>query len=182
MRRSAWASPPTSSPLAKSIGGGLPLAAFGGKREVMEVVVDGRMAHLGTYNGNPLVMAAAKAVAEVCTPEAIDGAERSTCARSTPSTPSSTSTSCRPTPCIGQGLRHLVDVAGAQLPRLQGHRLRPRPSWLRGVNRGVLAPPGLDEQWLISLTHTDEDMATLVDDFPHPRRGDCAADRRGCDG
>ena len=61
--------------LAKSIGGGFPLAAFGGKREVMEVVVDGRMAHFGTYNGNPLVMAAARAVDELCTQEALDGAE-----------------------------------------------------------------------------------------------------------
>ena len=61
--------------LAKSIGGGLPLAAFGGKREVMEVVVDGRMAHFGTYNGNPLVMAAAKAVDEICTHEALADAE-----------------------------------------------------------------------------------------------------------
>ena len=61
--------------LAKSIGGGLPLAAFGGKREVMEVVVDGRMAHFGTYNGNPLVMAAARAVDEICTHEALDAVE-----------------------------------------------------------------------------------------------------------
>ena len=61
--------------LAKSIGGGLPLAAFGGKGEIMEVVVDGRMAHFGTYNGNPLVMAAAKAVDELCTQEALDAAE-----------------------------------------------------------------------------------------------------------
>ena len=61
--------------LAKSIGGGLPLAAFGGTAEVMQVVVDGRMAHFGTYNGNPLVMAAAEAVDEVCTQEALDAAE-----------------------------------------------------------------------------------------------------------
>ena len=61
--------------LAKSIGGGLPLAAFGGTREVMEVVTDGRMAHFGTYNGNPLVMAAAAAVDEICTPEALAAAE-----------------------------------------------------------------------------------------------------------
>ena len=38
-------------------------------------------------------------------------------------------------------------------------------SWLWGVNRGILTPPGLDEQWLVSLAHTDDDMATLVDDF-----------------
>ena len=61
--------------LAKSIGGGLPLAAFGGRQEVMQVVVDGRMHHFGTYNGNPLVMAAARAVDEICTRDALQGAE-----------------------------------------------------------------------------------------------------------
>lgn len=48
--------------LAKSIGGGLPLGAFGGKREYMDQITMGRVLHLGTYNGNPLCMAAAKAV------------------------------------------------------------------------------------------------------------------------
>ncbi len=54
--------------LAKSIGGGLPLAAFGGREEVMACITDGRMAHFGTYNGNPLVVAAAVAVDEIATP------------------------------------------------------------------------------------------------------------------
>ena len=75
-------SSPTWVTLAKSIGGGLPLAAFGGKREVMEVVVDGRMAHFGTYNGNAPGMAAAEAVDELCTHEAwrAAGAGESRCA------------------------------------------------------------------------------------------------------
>ena len=38
-------------------------------------------------------------------------------------------------------------------------------SWLWGVNRHILTPPGLDEQWLVSLAHTHEDMAALVSDF-----------------
>ena len=38
-------------------------------------------------------------------------------------------------------------------------------SWLWGVNRGVLTPPGLDEQWLVSLAHTQEDMDGLVAHF-----------------
>ena len=61
--------------LAKSIGGGLPLAAFGGRAEVMQAVVDNRMAHFGTYNGNPLVMAAAIAVDELATEAAVGKAE-----------------------------------------------------------------------------------------------------------
>ena len=61
-RRRPWRGPrlgvkPDLITLAKSIGGGLPLAAFGGTEEVMQVVVDNRMAHFGTYNGNPLCMA-----------------------------------------------------------------------------------------------------------------------------
>ena len=38
-------------------------------------------------------------------------------------------------------------------------------SWLWGVNRRILTPPGLDEQWLVSIAHTPADMALLVDDF-----------------
>ena len=61
--------------LAKSIGGGLPLGAFGGKREYMDTITNGQVVHLGTYNGNPLCMAAAKAVLrEVCTREATQSA------------------------------------------------------------------------------------------------------------
>jgi glutamate-1-semialdehyde 2,1-aminomutase len=29
--------------------------------------------------------------------------------------------------------------------------------WIHGINRGVLLPPGLDEQWLISVMHTDDE-------------------------
>ena len=53
--------------LAKSIGGGFPIGAFGGRREFMDLITAGRVLHLGTYNGNPLVMAAARAtLAEAC--------------------------------------------------------------------------------------------------------------------
>ena len=38
-------------------------------------------------------------------------------------------------------------------------------SWLWGVNRGILTPPGLDGRWPVSLVTTDEDMSTLVEDF-----------------
>ena len=41
--------------LAKSIGGGLPLAAFGASREVMDPIVQYKVFHGGTYNTNPMV-------------------------------------------------------------------------------------------------------------------------------
>ena len=57
--------------LAKALGGGLPSGAIGGSDEVMEVVEDGTVYQVGTYNGNPLVMAAARAnLLEVMTADA----------------------------------------------------------------------------------------------------------------
>ena len=57
--------------LAKALGGGVPTGAIGGNDEVMSVVEDGSVYQVGTYNGNPLGMAATRAnLLEVLTPEA----------------------------------------------------------------------------------------------------------------
>src|SRR5271165_5071818 len=50
--------------LAKTLGGGLPSGAIGGNEQVMSVVEDGSVYQVGTYNGNPLTMAAARASLE----------------------------------------------------------------------------------------------------------------------
>ena len=58
--------------LAKALGGGLPSGAIGGTEEVdVRSSTDGTVYQVGTYNGNPLVMAAARAnLLEVMTPDA----------------------------------------------------------------------------------------------------------------
>lgn len=154
--------------LAKSIGGGLPLAAFGGKREIMEVVVDGRMAHFGTYNGNPLVMAAARAVDEICTQEALDAAEAMN-NRAMDTIDEIIAAHELPAHTVGLGVKGCVTWAATPVRNYRDYKATDfglaELSWLWGVNRGVLTPPGLDEQWLVSLAHTDDDMAILVDDF-----------------
>ena len=47
--------------LAKALGGGVPCGAIGGTAEVMEAIADGTYEQVGTFNGNPLTMAAARA-------------------------------------------------------------------------------------------------------------------------
>ena len=37
--------------------------------------------------------------------------------------------------------------------------------WIHGINRGVLLPPGLDEQWLISVMHDEADAMRYADVF-----------------
>lgn len=154
--------------LAKSIGGGLPLAAFGGKREVMEVVVDGRMAHFGTYNGNPLVMAAAKAVDEICTPESLAAAEAVN-VRALQAIDAIIDEYELPAHTVGLGVKGCVTWSTTPVRNYRDYKATDfalaELSWLWGVNRGILTPPGLDEQWLVSLVTTDEDMSTLVEDF-----------------
>ena len=52
--------------LGKVIGGGLPAAAFGGRRELMEYIAPaGPVYQAGTLSGNPLAMAAGLATLEV---------------------------------------------------------------------------------------------------------------------
>ncbi|GIL36147.1 aspartate aminotransferase family protein [Phycicoccus sp. DTK01] len=152
--------------LAKSIGGGLPLAAFGGRREVMEVVVDGRMAHFGTYNGNPLVMAAAKAVDEICTPEALAATEAIN-VRALSAIDDVIDTFELPAHTVGLGVKGCVTWSTAPVRTYRDYKATDfamaELSWLWGVNRNILTPPGLDEQWLVSLAHTDEDMNLLVE-------------------
>src|SRR5205823_1108802 len=43
--------------VSKSIGGGLPLGAFGGRRDVMELLRPDGVTQVGTFSGNPLAMA-----------------------------------------------------------------------------------------------------------------------------
>ena len=63
--------------LAKALGGGIPCGAVGGTAEVMSAITDGRYDQVGTFNGNPLTMAAARAVlGEVLTPQSYVAAER----------------------------------------------------------------------------------------------------------
>jgi glutamate-1-semialdehyde 2,1-aminomutase len=49
---------PDLTTLAKALGAGFPVAAFGGRREIMEMAADGRTMHGGTYNSSPLACAA----------------------------------------------------------------------------------------------------------------------------
>jgi glutamate-1-semialdehyde 2,1-aminomutase len=38
-------------------------------------------------------------------------------------------------------------------------------SFLWSVNHDIMSPPGLDEQWLISFAHKQEEIDFMVDDF-----------------
>ncbi|HZS91892.1 MAG TPA: aspartate aminotransferase family protein [Chloroflexota bacterium] len=62
---------------AKAIAAGFPLSAIAGRREVMDVIACGAVRHSGSYNGNPISMAAADAaLQELCRPGVFDHLNR----------------------------------------------------------------------------------------------------------
>jgi glutamate-1-semialdehyde 2,1-aminomutase len=148
--------------LAKSIGGGLPLGAFGGTPEVMNGITEGKVLHLGTYNGNPLVMAAAKAVlADVCTPEAThEAVERNR--RYLNAIDEIIAKADLPAHTVQFGAKGCLTWSPDPVRNYRDYKATDFDvafaQWLWGINRGLLLPPGLDEQWLISVLHTDGDV------------------------
>ncbi len=64
---------PDLTTMGKVIGGGMPIGAFGGRRDVMDVLAPlGPVYQAGTLSGNPVATAAGLAVLELLTPEAYD--------------------------------------------------------------------------------------------------------------
>lgn len=156
--------------LAKALGGGVPCGAIGGTDEVMSAISDGRYDQVGTFNGNPLTMAAARAVlTEVLTPESYTAAERlgrTMFERGRAVLAEQGYPACgyvfgfkgslvihdRPATNYREFLE--IDTAVSHLRYLIQH------------NNGVfLAPWAKTESWTLSVAHTEADGQRLVDNL-----------------
>ena len=154
--------------LAKSIGGGLTLAAFGGKQKYMDYVTNGKMAHFGTFNGNPLAMAGVRAVDKICNAETLAAAEALN--RQALERISEIIDEYQlPAHTVGFGVKGCITWSIAPVRNYRDYKATDfavaELSWLWSLNRGIITPPGLDEQWLISLAHGQREIDILVEDF-----------------
>ena len=155
--------------LAKSIGGGFPVGAFGGRADLMEHITDGTVLHLGTYNGNPLVMAAVKAtLTEACTREVVaETVDRNH--RLVEACQSIIDDSGIPAHTVEFGAKGCITWSRERVRNYRDYKATDFDlafaQWIHGINRGVLLPPGLDEQWLISVMHSDGDAMRYADVF-----------------
>jgi len=75
---------------------------------------------------------------------------------------------CRPTLCssvrrvASRGPPNPFAITAITRPPISIWRFA---QWIHGINRGILLPPGLDEQWLISIMHTESDAMRYADVF-----------------
>jgi glutamate-1-semialdehyde 2,1-aminomutase len=154
--------------LAKSIGGGLPLAAFGGKKKYMDYVTNGKMAHFGTFNGNPLAMAGIRAIDRICTDEAMAKAEAFNM-QALDRISAIIDEFELPAHTVGFGVKGCVTWSKTAVRNYRDYKATDfgiaEAHWLFSLNRGIITPPGLDEQWLISLAHGQAEIDLLVEDF-----------------
>jgi glutamate-1-semialdehyde 2,1-aminomutase len=156
--------------LAKAIGGGLSTAAIGGTEVVMDHITSGHYDQVGTFNGNPLAMAAAgAALTEVLTPPAyrhldrlqrrmVDGVEQVIARAGLPAhvvaVGAKGCVTFSPTP-----VRNYRDFLAIDDRWSHCH-------WLYQHNGGVFLPPwGKAEQWLLSAQHTGDDVDRFLANF-----------------
>jgi glutamate-1-semialdehyde 2,1-aminomutase len=151
--------------LAKAIAGGLPAAAFGGRADLMFQIEQG-VSQQGTYNGNPLIAhVGLVTLREILTPEAygylaglaqrlVDGCELAIRTYGIPAhTVNLDAKGCvsyRPTPM--RNYRDFLDTR----PELFAASY----PWL--LNRGIFMTPGDEEQWTLSVQHSDADIDHYV--------------------
>jgi glutamate-1-semialdehyde 2,1-aminomutase len=153
--------------MGKIIGGGLPAAAFGGSRELMERIAPaGDVYQAGTLSGNPLAVAAALA-----TLRELDDAAYERLAATTEA--------------LADGMRAAAQASGRtvqvhSLPGLMTVFFSERPvrnymtaarcdtdaygAWCRALlERGVYPPPSQFEAWFPSLAHGDGEVRQTLE-------------------
>ena len=153
--------------LAKSLGGGLPSGAIGGTDEVMRVVEDGSVYQVGTFNGNPLSMAAARTnLEEVLTPTAYEYLDRlneriiAGCSRviEDHALPGY-AIGIAAKGCVTFSTERIVDYATFKAN--QDGELTDL-AWLYSMNRGIFMTPGREEEWTLSVAHDDDAVDRYV--------------------
>ena len=182
--------------LAKSIGGGIPIGAFGGRREVMAVIetLEGsqhfagmggavgtgiehstipsgatRVAHLGTFNGNPLSMTAGLVtLTRILTKDAYRRLH-AMADRLTAGSQAVLDEFGLPGYAINVGPKGCVMFTPGRVTNYRDFIGLDAELWAASffylANRGILLPPGPDDQWTLSVQHTDADIDRYLEVF-----------------
>jgi glutamate-1-semialdehyde 2,1-aminomutase len=157
---------PDLTTLGKIIGGGMPIGAYGGRADLMELVApSGPVYQAGTLSGHPLSMVAGVATLAELTAERYDSLERTAAA-------------------LGEGLRGAAHDAGRAVAIVRVGSLltvffRPNPpidaaealasdraAYARFfgamLDQGILLPPSQFEAWFVCLAHGTAEIAATV--------------------
>jgi glutamate-1-semialdehyde 2,1-aminomutase len=153
--------------LGKVIGGGLPVGAYGGKREIMEQIApSGPIYQAGTLSGNPLAMTAGLETLKQLTPETYKEFERK----------ADILEAGLKAAAEKYGIPHTINRAGSMIGIFftnenvinyeiaKTSNLEFFASYYREMaNEGVFLPPSQFEGLFLSTAHTDEDLQKTIE-------------------
>jgi glutamate-1-semialdehyde 2,1-aminomutase len=145
------------------VGGGFPVAAIGGSREVMELVADGRYSHSGTYNSNAIAAAAVVAALEELAAPGVYQRLFEVGARLRDGMNELIGELEIPARSVGVGPLFQTWFTDRAIRNYRDAERHARPDrftvfWHGMLQRGVLFHPGQFENLFVSTAHTDEDV------------------------
>ncbi len=153
--------------LAKATGGGTPIGAILGTEEIMAQIEDGTVAQIGTFNGNPLTMAAAEAALF----GVLDGAAYDRLDQIGARILAGCQDVCDryglPAYSIGVASKGCVMFADERVVDYRSYIAHFDDGlnylgWLYHMVNGVYMTPGADEQWTLSVMHSDAEVDHYV--------------------
>src|SRR5579884_3496708 len=158
---------PDLTTLGKIIGGGLPVGAYGGRRDLMEQLAPtGPVYQAGTLSGNPLAMIAGLANLEplaaapfyadlAAKTDSLATGLRQAAAQSSANISINAVTGMLTVFFTADPVR---DLAGAE----RADTARYARFFHAMLNRGIYLPPSQFEAWMVSAAHTDEDIERTI--------------------
>jgi len=163
----------------KVIGGGMPLAALGGRADVMDHLAPlGPVYQAGTLSGNPVAVAAGTATLRLATPEVYATLDRV-------ADEIATATSAA---LSAEGVAHSLQRAGSlfsfvfseQVPKdyddvRAADTWRYPPFFHAMLDAGVSLPPSVFEAWFVTAAHDERAISRVLDALPAAARAAAAA-------
>jgi glutamate-1-semialdehyde 2,1-aminomutase len=159
---------PDLSVFAKGLGGGFPVAALGGRRDIMALVSDGTVSMAGTYAGNTIAVAAAHAALDELTAPGMYENIYARCERLFDGLGRILQDAKLPAHVVGVGpvlqvwfSEHPIHNYRDAAQYASHEKFR---SWWEGMfDRGVLFHPHAYENLFVSFAHTDDDIEKTLD-------------------
>ncbi|QUW18052.1 glutamate-1-semialdehyde 2,1-aminomutase [Agrococcus sp. Marseille-Q4369] len=163
----------------KVIGGGMPLAAVGGRRDLMELLAPlGPVYQAGTLSGNPVAVAAGLTTLRLATDDVYRRLDAA----------ADTITAALADALRAEGVAHSISRVGnlfsvafsETAPRSfdevrQQDAFRYPPFFHAMRDAGVSLPPSVFEAWFVTAAHGDEPLARIVEALPAAARAAAAA-------
>jgi glutamate-1-semialdehyde 2,1-aminomutase len=156
--------------LAKASCGGYPGGSIGMSEELAAIVADGTVSQYGTFNGNPLVMAAAEATLTKVLTDDVYARFETTNQRLLDGCQQIIDVHGLPAYTEGLGAKGCVVFSAERLYEYRDYLTKvddelSRLAWLYHMNHGIFMTPGTEEEWTLSIEHSDEDLQRYLDAF-----------------